>query len=338
MKQIKASADAYMYGSARIRALENQLIGGERLERLLNAGSLNRCVELMREMGVTVIVDEETGALLREETLERRLKQAYTEVLQLSEDAAFLRLWLFPYDCNNIKALIKCRYREISPQGMLFDFGTVPSEQLTEILHRGSENTLPPPFGAAAEEAAHALAATANPQTVDLILDAACWRAMLEEAKKSGVRFAVKLVQQRIDLINLLTCLRRMRMSAGAVREVLPRELLLEGGTLSYEELSALSEEGESHFLKRLEYTPYEKFSNRVNAEGFPVGQMEREAENFFLEAVREARMIPFGAEPILGYLLAVEYEVKNLRILLSGYGIGLSKETVRERMRGSYV
>ena len=48
--------------------------------------------------------------------------------------------------------------------------------------------------------------------------------------------------------------------------------------------------------------------------------------------------MIPFGAEPILGYLLAVEYEVKNLRILLAGYGISLPRDTVRERMRSSYV
>ena len=337
MKRVEASADAYVFGSTRIRALENRLIGKERLERLLEAGSLGRCTELLEEFGVELVTDPETGVLCREQTLELRLRKAYREVLSLTENADFLRLWLYPYDCNNIKSVIKCKYRGADPDGMLFDFGNIPLDDLKDMAARGDYGALPAPFGDAAEEAAKALSATANPQMVDLILDAACYGGMRSLAEESGVKFAQDLVSLKIDLTNLLICLRRLRMSDRYVREIFPEELFLEGGTLSYAYLADLCQGGEAYFWERLSYSPYEKFAIRSGADA-SLSKAELAADDFFMDRLGLARGIPYGAEPLLGYLLGVEYEVKNLRILLSGYSISLPPKTVRERMRSSYV
>lgn len=332
-----AHADAYVFESTRIRALENGLIGSERMERLLNAENLIRCEELLEEFGVELARDPKTGAFDRERTLELRLKHAYREALSVAEGDECFRLWLFPYDCNNIKAMIKCRYRGVPADEMLFDFGTVGIDELKEILAKGSYENLPEPFGVAAEEAARALSATANPQTVDLILDVACYRAMRDLAERSGVAFAQTLIMQKIDLTNLITCLRRMRSADRYVGEVLPREFYLEGGSLSYEFLAGLCQSGEEEFWGRIEYSPYEKMVLR-DADKAPLGAVECACDNFFMSTVRTARMIPYGAEPIIAYLLATEYEGKNLRILLSGHEISLSRKEIRERMRMSYV
>ena len=56
------------------------------------------------------------------------------------------------------------------------------------------------------------------------------------------------------------------------------------------------------------------------------------------MEVAREAKMVSFGAEILVGYLIAREYEVKNLRILLAGKSVGLTTDALRERMRLSYV
>jgi len=332
-----AHADAYVFESTRIRALENGLIGSERMERLLNAENLIRCEELLEEFGVNLVRDPKTEAFNREKTLELRLKNAYREALAAAEGTDCFRLWLFPYDCNNIKAMIKCRYRGVLPDEMLFDFGTVGIDELKEIFAKESFDQLPETFGEAAEEATRALSATANPQTVDLILDAACYCAMCSLAERSGVSFALTLVKQRIDLTNLVTCLRRMRAADRYVGEVLPREFFLDGGTLSYEFLAGLCQAGEEEFWTRIEYSPYERVVSR-DARGASLGKVERACDNFFMQTVRTARMIPYGAEPILAYLLATEYEVKNLRILLSGHEISLPRKEIRERMRISYV
>ena len=56
------------------------------------------------------------------------------------------------------------------------------------------------------------------------------------------------------------------------------------------------------------------------------------------MQRIREARLIPYGAPPLIGYLLGSEYEVRNLRIVLAGVEAGLPMQTVRERIRESYV
>ena len=333
----RANADAYVFESTRIRALENGLIGTDRLERLLNAEGLTRCEELLEEFGVELVRDPETEAFDRERTLELRLKRAYREALSVAEGDECFRLWLFPYDCNNIKVMIKCRYRGVRADEMLFDYGTVGLDKLKEIFSDGSYEKLPVPFGEATAEAVRALSATANPQTVDLILDAACYRAMLDLAKQSGVKFAETLVMQKIDLTNLVTCLRRMRSSDRYVGEILPREFFLEGGSFSYEFLRGLCQAGEEEFWTRMGYSAYESVVLR-DARHASLGAVERACDNFFMSTVRSARMIPYGAEPIIAYLLATEFEVKNLRILLSGQEISLSQKEIRKRMRLSYV
>lgn len=337
MKRASASADAYVFGSTRIRALEISMLDTERMARLLEAGNLDNCVNLLEELGVDPIYHPETGEFDREKTLELRLRRAYDEVLSLTEQAEFLKLWLYPYDCNNIKAVIKCAYRGADTKDMLFDFGIVPIEQLKDMALRGDYSALPAPFGEAAEEAARALAATANPQTVDLILDAACYQAMRAQSDSCGVPFARELVGVKIDLTNLLICLRRIRMSDRYVSEIFPRSFYVEGGSLEYAYLADLCAGGEAYFWERLEYSPYEKLT-RSGGRSASLMAVELTADEIFMDQVCRARAIPYGAEPLLGYLLGVEYEVKNLRILLSGYSIGLSPKNIRERMRIGYV
>ena len=50
------------------------------------------------------------------------------------------------------------------------------------------------------------------------------------------------------------------------------------------------------------------------------------------------AKYVPFGEAPVVGYLAAVDSELTNLRIILSGRMAGLDGDTIRERLRESYV
>lgn len=337
MRRRTVSADTYVFESTRIRALESRLIGKEGLERLLEAENVDQRAEILEALGVEVIRDPKSGKPDRDKTLERRLQAAYEEVLSLTDRGDFLMLWLYPYDGNNVKAVIKCRHRGIDPEGLLFDFGTISLEILKEVADHSAYSELPSPFGEAAAEAAQTLAATNNPQVVDLILDRACYRGMLELAQGCGVEFAATLVKQRIDLTNLMICLRRIRGADRYVREILPQETVLEGGTLSYDYLKDLCLGGEEYFWKRLEFSAYDKFSYRCGVKS-TFGQAERVADDLFMEQVRRAHQIPYGAEPLLGYLLGSEYEVKNLRIALSCNFADESRKSCLERIRSSYV
>ncbi len=330
----------YLFGSTRIRVLENRMIGREKLERLLTAGSLERCVQLLSEYGVTVYTDPSTGVLLRDQMLSERLNAAYRELLADNPDALFLKLWFYPYDCNNIKAVIKCRRRGVPPDDLLFDCGLIPQDVLLQAVETHDFSALPEHFAVPALEAADALSATGNPQIVDLILDSACYAAMLSAAKASGVEAAVRLVSAKIDLINVTVCLRLLRRAGGASEagEAMLRDSYLAGGAYSLEELAELYHMGEDALWEKLQRGTLGKFAEGAMASGRSLGEIETAADDHWMRLLQELRMEPYGAEPLMGYLLGSEYEVKNLRILLAGYAAGLSQEQLRERVRLSYV
>ena len=50
------------------------------------------------------------------------------------------------------------------------------------------------------------------------------------------------------------------------------------------------------------------------------------------------ARYVAFGEAPLIGYLAARETELTNVRVILSGRLAGLDADTIRERLRESYV
>ena len=331
--------DEYIYSSARFRVKELSLIGTERTRRLLEAQTTARCVQLLSEFGVKIITDPESGKFLREETLSLRLRTAYEELLEDSPDARFLKLWLYPYDCNNLKAAIKCKHRGIDPTDLLFDFGTVELGDILYMAEQGDFEKLPEPFASAAAEAVEAFSKTANPQWVDLILDRACYKAMLLEARASKVALAIRLVERKIDLTNLLILIRLLRMHAGESGKTMLQNAWIEGGTLDLQEFSAYYDAGEAVFWERLSYLDsYRRFALAVNGTDATLTEIERAADNDFMALVREAKSYPYGAEPLLGYLLASEYESRNLRIILAAFEAGLSVLTVEERIRDCYV
>ena len=328
--------EQYLFASARIRALENGLIGQERLERLLTANDLARAVDLLNDFGVKPAADE-NGRFLREETLLARLHAAYREVEENTDHAQFADVLRYPYDGNNIKAVIKCAKRGVEPDDMLFDFGTIPAETVRAAQHTHSYETLPAPFGDAAKKAQETFQAGGNPQTVDLILDRACFAAMQDAAKQTKNAFVRSYVEQKTDFTNLLICIRLLRMRSGEPGKLLLGNSLVEGGNLPHRLLTEWYEKGEAYLWDRLFYTSYDKFAAEAGSEA-SLTVVERAADNALMEFVKTAKMIPYGTETIFGYLVAVEYEVRNLRIVLSGIEAGLDRALIRERIRKSYV
>ena len=328
----------YLFGSANIRALENAIIGRERIERLLNAKSTDAAWALLAEWGINVLRDSETGAPLREETLLGILKDAYDRIGELAPEADALRLWLYPYDCNNIKAAQKAFIRGIDPSSMIFDFGTVPAGEIVKMVKKGSFEGLPTAMCEAAQMVAAEYARTKNPQAIDLILDKACWKDMLNAAKASGVEFVIRLVQARIDLLNVMMTLRILRMNNGEVGKVLLADALLDGGKLTHKQLIDCLAVGETALWMFLYHTDYAAFSEAVAKSDASLAVAERLADNYWMSIVKETKFIPIGPEVMVAFLAAHEYEVKNLRILLSGKEAGIETATIRERIRDSYV
>ncbi len=328
----------YLFDCARIRAKEVGLVGRERLEELLSAKTLSEILQRLSEMGVEVVTEVETQRFLREETLLKILCTAYADVTAASPDDKALRLWLYPYDCNNVKAAIKCFFRELDPRSMMFDFGTVDTDEIVRMVQNSDFSALSPLMRRGAAEAMSSYAKSRDPQKIDLLMDAACYADMQAAARESGVTFAEKLVRVKVDMTNILTTVRVMRMKSGELGRLLLRDALLVGGEIDTKDLVRWCEDGEETLWERLYYSTYGKLAEAVGQTDRTLSAIERCADDCLMSYVREAKFASYGAEVMIGYLLAREYEVKNLRILLAGRELGLPTETIRERMRNGYV
>ena len=336
---IKYNDTNFLYSSARVRALENSVISNERLERMIEAKSSSEIIASLPEYGFDIVYDRAVGEkhILVEQTLLSVLKNAYIDIANMCGEITVADFLRYPYDCNNIKAIIKCQSREVDPTDMLFDIGTVPAERLVEYIREKDYSALPAKMAEALPVAIEAFASSSNPQQVDLILDRACFCDMLEFAKNTGVDYIVELVRTRIDLLNIITCIRISRMKLHFAAEPLIREAYLEGGVLDIDFFVSGLQHNLKALFEALGYTPYAELTKYAD-ENSPFFTIEVAADNLWLDRAKKAKSVTFGAPVLIGYLAALEYEVKNLRIILAGKDAGLDAQTIKERMRASYV
>ncbi|MBQ8140315.1 MAG: V-type ATPase subunit [Clostridia bacterium] len=334
---VKYKDTDFMYSSARVRALENSLIGKEKLEHMLDSRNASDIIDSLSDFGFETVKAENGTDIKREDTLLSVLKKAYTDVSGMCGELPVLNFLRYQYDCNNVKAVIKCNSRGVDPSDMLFELGTVPAKRVSEIIRDKKYSELPPHMSEAAERAAEALASTANPQQVDLILDKACFADMLDSAKETCVDYITDLVKTKIDLINIMTCIRIIGMKLYFAAEPLMREAYIDGGSFEVDFFISGLEYGLKKLLEVLEYTPYAPLLRETD-ESSPLYLIEKAADNLWLEKAKTAKYVPFGAPVLVGYMIALEYEVKNIRIILAGKDAGLSSATIKERLRGSYV
>ena len=327
----------YLYGSAHVRVLENAIVGKERLARLVQTSSLADAYALLSEFGVSLVHDAE-GKILREESLLGILKKAYLTVAELTPDSTALRLWRYPYDCNNLKAAIKCFVREIDPTPMLFDFGTVEADRLISCVEKRDFSAFPSAMQKGADEALDAYAKTRNPQSVDLILDRACFEDMRSTAEDCKDAFTQSLVRIKTDLTNVMMTLRVLRMSMADAGRILLEQALLGDSKVGETSLLSIYESGEDALWQSLRHSRYERFAEQALASDMTLSTLERLADDCLMEEVKQTKFIPVGLEVMVAFLLAHEYEVRNLRIVLAGKEAGLDAATIRERIRESYV
>ncbi len=324
----------YMYSSARIRAFETRIASREQIARMADAQSIESVVAQLSELGFEAVWRD--GHFQREETLMSALKLGFEE-LSAMECADAIRFLRFGYDANNIKSLIKCTARGISADRMLLELGSVSVEQARRAYESKDYSVFPENMAEAIPDAEEAFAATADPQKIDFIIDRAAFADMLDSAKRGGIPLALQLVSAKIDLVNITVTARLIRMKLGARGGALLDEAYIKGGSIDKAELVRTLGEGSESLAKLIEYGAYSSLSPLV-AEEASLGDIEKRAEDIWMGIARNARFAPFGAEVAIGYISALEYQVKNVRILLAGKEAGLSSEIIRERLRECYV
>lgn len=64
----------------------------------------------------------------------------------------------------------------------------------------------------------------------------------------------------------------------------------------------------------------------------------EKACDDALTAYLAAARMVPFGEQTVIGYLYAKELEFTAVRTIFAGRAAGLDGDTIRARLRQTYV
>ena len=332
---IKDRSTEYMYISARVRAIEAGMPGREMIGRMIGAQDKESAAAVAVESGILQSASQALNPDSLDTLLLGRLKDALDTVETDEGGRLITPIVRVTYDCANIKAALRCIPHGIDFSDLLFDVGSVPASRYGEMAEKGDFSELPKNLAAAAEKAKTDYATTCDPLKIDLPLDRACFADMLEAAQNTGDSFAVDFVKTKIDMTNLMMILRIVGMNGKSAATLL-YDAIIDGGYIDAEDLRDLANaEGDvKELIPVLARARYPRISEAVTSgEDF-----ESLCDSLIEEKLQESRYIPFGIPIVLAFLCKLEYEIKNIRIILAAKAAGLSPEKIAQRVRGSYV
>jgi len=332
----------YTYVTGLIRAQEKHLLTPELLEQLVESPTLENTWNLLETTVFSSIRDRLTGLQDFEQALDLTLSEAYGLVRSL-RPLAELGNWLTSkYDFHNIKVGIKRKYEVQGQNGegtVLNCLGIVSPERLLEVLHSKQFPLIPEIYADTIRMTLEEFDREGDPQCIDVMIDKAMFSYLLRETRQEQVsEFIQRYFRAMADFYNLLSFFRIRIMDRGP--EFL-QKVLVPGGQVRVEDYLELYSLPFSAIKARLEETPY----GQLVSEGLQhyeqtgsLGQLEKLADDFLIDLVKPARALSLGPEVILGYLVAKENDIKNLRIIWQGKLLGIPKEEIRTNLRKTYV
>jgi len=323
----------YLFISTYLRSREKNLLTAARMERMIDAPSVEEAGKVLQEIGYgefSAASDRELSAALASER-----EKLFADLYRFVPDKAVVDVFKVKYDYHNCKALLKAQAMGIDGKHLLVDAGRVESEKLTKAITEGAYDTLPAALAAAAQEAAEVLGTTGDPQLGDFVLDRAYYAEMLSAAQATRSDFLVRYVRSTIDAANLRSAVRTLRMRKGG--DFL-RKVLFEGGFVKTDSIltAALGGNLEDPFR-----TTELRSAAELGAEaarGGSLTKFEKACDDAVTAFAAQAKRVPFGVEAVIGYLVAKEIEFTAVRIIMSSRMAGITGDTIRERLREAYV
>ena len=306
-------ASDYIFPCVVVRSMETDLLTHEEILKLTELRTVQDIMNVLALHGYGDGTELENPREF-EGILSANLEATYKEVYSVISDESELNFLKYPNDYHNLKVLLKAEFLGTDGSGLLMDSGSIPKEEMAEMVRKREFLGMTVEMRGAVEDAIEQFARSQDPQEIDIRLDRACYKDMYQAAEESGNDFLKSYVMLLIDSLNVNAFVRLKEVGKPAA---FFKRVFLEGGDLD--------ESG------------VEREASNVLTKVGPKG-VEKYLEDQRMDYVKDALYVPFGIEPIVGYLRAKEAEVKDLRMILTGQVSGMDGEAIKERLRETYV
>ena len=335
MRVKKIISNDYLHGSARARVLRNNILSIEELRKMTGAHDFQQAFRILNSAGIGAGVKPEDY----ETVLNRELTKAYDIVREVTNGLELFDIFRYGYDGINIKLALKSAEAGFDPLQFMTGLGTVPAEALIDGINKGGVPELPTEMEQAAEEAKAELALTGDAQKADIIVDKATVASMYRVVHEYDNDLFKKYVRSKIDMDNIRSLVRIRRMGKSA--ELL-ESTLFPGGYISTKKIAGAFSGGMPEIAALIKNSRYGTALESASESAFDgpdtdrsrLMTLEKLCDNYLLTFIGESGRFVFGVEPILGYILEKENEIRMARMIMASKAADPSGNTSYERLR----
>lgn len=327
--------EAFIQASTRVRIQEKGLLTQDQLNRLTEADSIEELHRILAETSYQQEIAKLDYPDDYEKMLDAELAELYRFLYEISPEPALIDVFTERYNFHTLKVLAKEILQEADFSHLYM--GNLPVAELKEAHEAGTLSRVPV-YGEMLAAILEDFSVHKEPGRIDRLADQFYARRLMQLAEETDLTLVKEYANDAVDLYNLSMLFRLKKMEAPQEQF---EEAALEGGRV-YQPM-----------LVGRYFETVESIANAVF--GLPIGEAVREGlrryeetgslsafeqaqENHFMRMARESKMISYGPEVLVSYLLSKETEIKNLRILHVSKRNHMSQDFTRERLRLTYV
>ena len=319
---------AYTYAVARVRAKEVFLLSDADIEQLITLKTEENCLAFLREKGWGSGDYKETA----DEMLSAQMKKTWAEAMDLVTDKSILDVLLIPREYHNLKAAIKQVIADEKAENIYYDDMKFKPEALRAMVGKRNFELLPKEMADVAEIAVETLLQTKDGQLCDIMIDKATLEAIEKIAETTSSPFIRQYALNMVSVANIRIAVRSAK--TGKSKSFMEKAMTRCAG-LDVKELINAAEKGIESVCDYLENVGMVELVEAIKTSP---SAFERWCDNRIMDTIMSQKYNSFSEGPILAYIIAIENEIKTVRVILTGKVNQLDDDFIRERVRKMYV
>ena len=321
---------SYVYTVARLRGMENHILDTAFFSRLMESSGID---DALKALGETSYSQWITGNENFDKAIDLEMLATCKELESFVPDKELIDIFRIPYDFHNVKVLLKglFKVRGGEAEGRRYDLlsklGTIDTEELKTAIETEEYGFLPYGLTDLIPQCWQLWDSSKNPQAVELLIDHAMFRAMLNVAEGLKMPAVVNWVKSRIDAENLRSAIRLARIKYDAAK-ALP--FFHEGGTIRPDDMAKLLNEPQETWSRLLSHTDIGAVLGALQDSGdikASLSDVSKSLDDYLIRVLENAKYSMDAPENVLLYLLTKEAETRNMRVALVCISGGLDRE-----------
>jgi len=322
----------YTFQSARVRALEIQMLSRVALQDMANAENFDQALDMLGASEYAPAQGSRSFAEL-ESTLQLRRAAVRALFDALCIDEPIAELFRTRDDFANLRLAVR---RVMVGKAIGSDYsnqGNAAAEDFEQAFeeqdHAGSE-VLPDYMRQAAEQAILAYYQKKDIRQIDYAIDDFQARYNLQKSFELDSLFLVGLFRIQTDLTNIRTML-RLKFT-----ESEQRKCFLDGGYVEIERLQRGLDTGYEALAPLFFATPYvqvvETGAGYLTSKGSFL-KLEQQCEEYMAGYLKSTSQITAGPQPVIAYLLLKENEIRTVRLIMTAKKNNLETKLILDRI-----